>query len=35
MPSSLVGREYYKPKLTSVYEKQIASVYEKLKELQK
>lgn len=35
MPSNLVGREYYKPKLTSVYEKQIASVYEKLKELQK
>ena len=35
MPSNLVGREYYKPKLTSVYERQIASVYEKLKELQK
>jgi putative ATPase len=35
MPDNLKNREYYKPKYTSTYEKQLAQVYEKLKELQK
>lgn len=35
LPDNLKNREYYKPKLTSTNEKNLASIYEKLKELQK
>ena len=35
MPNSIKDHVYYTPRLTSNYEKQLANVYEKLKELQK
>ena len=35
MPDNIKNHEYYKPKLTSSNEKQLANIYEKLKELQK